>query len=268
MKPLSLLEPNDVAGLRGVVFDLDDTLLDHGRLTRVAYDALDDLAGSGLMLIGCTGRPSGWAEVMSRLWPTRAVVAENGALAWCREARGIVCRDTVSTLERSRRRALLEDAVAAILALGLTLADDNHHRLTDVAFDIGEHVTVPEEVIEAACRSIRARGFRVFRSSIHLHMTLDAHDKATGTLALLASFGIDPTSARNGFAYVGDSGNDAAAFAAFRLTFGVANVRAHLRALSVPPRFVSPSARGEGFAQIAAALARHSAGASLKEGVA
>ena len=59
------------------------------------------------------------------------------------------------------------------------------------------------------------------------------------------------------YAFVGDSGNDAACFAAFRTTFGVANVRASLGRLSVTPRYVASRAMGEGFAEIAAAILAH-----------
>jgi hypothetical protein len=50
--------------------------------------------------------------------------------------------------------------------------------------------------------------------------------------------------------FVGDSGNDAAAFAFFPVSAGVSNVRAHLHALPRPPRYVSEADRGRGFAEI------------------
>jgi hypothetical protein len=53
------------------------------------------------------------------------------------------------------------------------------------------------------------------------------------------------------YAFVGDSGNDAACFSAFRTTFGVANVRSAAGRLSVPPRYVAAAAMGAGFAEIA-----------------
>ncbi len=53
---------------------------------------------------------------------------------------------------------------------------------------------------------------------------------------------------------MGDSANDAAAFAGFALTFGVQNVTGHLRGLTVPPRYVAAASRGRGFAEIAARL--------------
>jgi hypothetical protein len=54
--------------------------------------------------------------------------------------------------------------------------------------------------------------------------------------------------------FVGDSPNDSACFAAFRTTFGVANVRDYVCRLTVPPRFVTLADRGAGFAELARAL--------------
>ena len=78
MKPISALPPEEAAGLRGVAFDLDDTLLDHGRLLEATYSALFRLREAGLSLSGVTGRPAGWADVLTRVLPVEAIVAENG----------------------------------------------------------------------------------------------------------------------------------------------------------------------------------------------
>jgi hydroxymethylpyrimidine pyrophosphatase-like HAD family hydrolase len=92
---------------------------------------------------------------------------------------------------------------------------------------------------------------------VHLHATFDADDKASGALRFCArELGCDPGSAVARFAFVGDSGNDAACFAAFRTTFGVANVVQSIGKLSVPPRYVAPRPMGEGFADVAAEILR------------
>ena len=59
MLPLARLTADEARRLRGVIFDLDDTLLDHGALGEAAYSALFRLRASGLRLIACTGRPAG-----------------------------------------------------------------------------------------------------------------------------------------------------------------------------------------------------------------
>jgi hydroxymethylpyrimidine pyrophosphatase-like HAD family hydrolase len=90
---------------------------------------------------------------------------------------------------------------------------------------------------------------------VHIHATFDEDDKASGSARLLSrDFHIDAGAALRTFAFVGDSGNDAACFAAFDLTFGVANVVASVGRLSVPPRYVADSPMGKGFAEIARAL--------------
>ena len=68
MRPLSALPPEDARRLRGVLFDLDDTLLSHGVLELAAYEALWRLYDAGLALgcwraISCTRSGSrGWSS--------------------------------------------------------------------------------------------------------------------------------------------------------------------------------------------------------------
>jgi len=135
------------------------------------------------------------------------------------------------------------------------LTDDVDARRSDVTWDVGERVKLPEDRVEAITREILAAGARTSRSSVHLHATFDADDKASGALRFLArELGEDPGAAVVAYAFVGDSGNDAACFSAFRTTFGVANVRASLSRLSVPPRYVARCEMGEGFAEITRAI--------------
>ncbi|MGK3997812.1 HAD family hydrolase [Sorangium sp. So ce1024] len=273
MEPLSLLPPDAARSLAGVIFDLDDTVLDHGALTEAAYSALFRLREAGLALVACTGRPAGWGEVIQRQWPIDATIAENGAVALVREPAGLIRGEGPASadgggrvvllggLDREARRArraelvaLADDMVRRFPAAAL--ADDNDQRVTDVTIDIGEHRRVPPEDVQKMRAELRDRGVRTLVSSVHLHLTRDPSDKATGAVRLLsARFGEDPTRARYRYAFVGDSGNDGVAFAAFALTFGVANVRAHLGKLSVPPRFVASLPMGRGFAEIAHRIA-------------
>jgi HAD superfamily hydrolase (TIGR01484 family) len=243
--------------LRGLLFDLDDTLLTEGRLTREAYDALWDLHGAGYLLVAVTGRPSGWGEVLVRQWPIDGAVTENGAVHVVREGRGVALRERCTAEERHARRMRLARLVAKVAEVvpEARLADDVGARRADVTWDIGERVRLPPDRVELAAREIVAQGARTTRSSVHLHATFDVDDKASGAVELLArSFGVDQGAALRTFAFVGDSGNDASCFAAFATTFGVANVASSVPRLSVPPRFVASSPMGAGFAEIARAL--------------
>ncbi len=257
MRPVSALGADEARGLRGLLFDLDDTLLTHGLLVRAAYDALWDLHDAGLTLVAVTGRPSGWGEVLARQWPVAGVVAENGAIHVVREGPGVARRDACDDAERRRRRIKLAQLVERVREQvpEARLTDDVGARLSDVTWDVGERVTLPADRIAAIARLIDDAGARRTQSSVHLHATFDADDKASGALRFLSrELGQEPGAALTRFAFVGDSGNDAACFAAFRTTFGVANVASSVPRLSVPPRYVAKGKMGEGFAEIAGAI--------------
>jgi hypothetical protein len=257
VRPLDALERGEAAGLVGVAFDLDDTVLDRGKLDEPAYSALFRLRESGLRLLPCTGRPAGWGEIVQRQWPVDATVTENGAVVWTAREGRLVRLDRLSRSERAARRAELLELGRELCARHpeVALADDNDARASDVTLDIGEHRRAPPHVIEAIRAEARARGVRTAVSSVHLHLTRDPDDKASGVLRAVAElFDEDATAARRRWAFVGDSGNDAAAFAAFHTTFGVANVRDHLGTLTVPPRYIAKQRAGAGFAEIATRL--------------
>jgi hydroxymethylpyrimidine pyrophosphatase-like HAD family hydrolase len=268
MRPLACLAEDEARRLRGLLFDLDDTVLTHGLLTRVAYDALWRLRDAGLKLVAVTGRPSGWGEVLTRQWPVDGCVTENGAIAIVRDGHGVSRRDPCDEAERRARRVRLAQLVERVREVvpEARLTDDVDLRRSDVTWDVGERMRLPEERVRAVRREIAAAGARWSQSSVHLHATFDADDKASGALRFCArELGEDPGAAVWRYGFAGDSGNDAACFAAFRTTFGVANVRAHVStgALTVPPRYVAGSAMGEGFAEIASEILRKRSTASL-----
>jgi len=257
MRPLSRFTSDPHPPLRGLLFDLDDTLLSHGRLTREAYDALWEVHGAGLLLIAVTGRPSGWGEVLVRQWPIDGAVTENGAVHVLRDGAGVSVRERCSPEVRHARRMRLARLVETVRGVvpEARLADDVGARRSDVTWDIGERVRLPVDRVDLIAREIVAAGGRTTRSSVHLHATFDEDDKASGVVELLGrTFGVDAGAALRTFAFVGDSANDAACFAAFDTTFGVANVAASVSRLVRPPRYVASLEMGAGFAEIARAL--------------
>ncbi len=254
MHSLDALTPEEARRLRGLLFDLDDTLLDGTLLTETAYAALWQLHRAGLRLVAVTGRPAGFGEVIARQWPIDGVVTENGAVAFYREGNSVRRIEEVDEATRRARRIRLASVYETLRESfpEVRLAADVHLRQSDLAIDVGESQEVSPELRKAIAKKARELGVRTFLSSIHLHLTLDVHDKASGAIAFLCEhFGEDPTSARADYAFIGDSGNDAPCFAAFRTTFGVANVKASLGSFAVTPKYVASKPRGEGFAEIA-----------------
>jgi hydroxymethylpyrimidine pyrophosphatase-like HAD family hydrolase len=258
VKALADLDAEEARRLRGVLFDLDDTFLSHGVLTRAAYDALWTLREVGLSLVAVTGRPSGWGEVLVRQWPIDGCVTENGAVHLVREGRAVVRHDACAPDVRRERRARLAGLVERVREVvpEANLTDDVGFRLSDVTWDVGELVTLPEDRISLIVAEIERAGAGWTRSSVHLHATYDTDDKATGAVRFCArELGEhDAGAVVVRYAFIGDSGNDAACFAAFRTTFGVANVRSSVGRLSITPRYIASREMGEGFAEIAAAV--------------
>jgi hypothetical protein len=257
LKPLSSLGSEEARSLRGLLFDLDDTVLTHGRLTEAAFRALWRLRGAGLELAAVTGRPSGWGDVLARQWPIAGCITENGAVSVVRRGAALVREEGCGPEERRDRRRRLEAIVERVRAVvpEAQLTDDVGARRSDVTWDIGETARLPEDRTRAIVREIVAAGARWSRSSVHLHATFDVDDKASGAVRFcVRQFGEDAGGVLSRFAFVGDSGNDAACFSAFRTTFGVANVGASLGRLVVTPRYVASAEMGEGFAEIADAV--------------
>jgi HAD superfamily hydrolase (TIGR01484 family) len=251
VRPLAELERSEALGLDGLLFDLDDTLLDHGRLGEHAYSALYRLREAGLKLHIVTGRPLGWVRLLARLFPVDGGVAENGGAL---VGPGGTELPTVSPAKRGERTRRLLELVREIRATfpELEPPDDVGERLTDYTFDVGERRTVPAELTARVTAFARERGATVHVSSVHLHVGYDAVDKASGAVRLLELLhGTDATRALSRHAFIGDSENDAACFGAFRTTVGVANLRGRP---TLGPRFLTKAPRGEGFAELARVL--------------
>ncbi|MDH4282677.1 MAG: HAD-IIB family hydrolase [Myxococcales bacterium] len=250
----------DPRGIRGIVFDIDDTVTRRGILEPEAYAGMHRLASAGFELAAVTGRPLGWTDVLARQWPVRVAVGENGAgWAWVDETgthEGYFCNEA----ERIEQAALLDrirHEVATAMPHVRTTNDDRHRRC-DLAFDVGESVSLARADIDALVALIEGLGARSSVSTIHAHAIPGPWDKAEGVArALREVLGIDVGRELERWVFVGDSGNDAAAFEWFPKSVGVANVREHLDRLPIPPRYVTDSDRGRGFAEIAAHLANH-----------
>lgn len=254
MLPVSAFPVQAAESLRGVLFDLDDTLLDAGRLTVQALTSLYRLHDAGLILVGVTGRPASWGQVLARQWPVSGMVTENGIIVLAKQGRRIVVIDRASAAERAERAQRLALLVAELRERfrELVPSDDVSGRLADFSFDIAESVQVDAAVVRAAAQLARERGARVVQSSIQLHVSFDGDDKASGAIRFLRLLhGVDATAARHRFAFIGDSENDAPCFAAFEHSFGVANLRGRP---SLLPRYRASQPTAAGFAEITAAL--------------
>ncbi len=258
VRPLADCPRAVLAGLAGVLTDIDDTLTRDGAIEPAALAALERLDAAGLPVIAVTGRPMGWSVPFAQAWPVRAIVAENGAVALFRDAQGALQTEYLQDeATRARNAVRLAEVAQRVLAEvpGATLARDSAGRVTDIAVDHAEFAALDAARIAQVVALMRAGGMNATVSSIHVNGWFGTHDKLAGArwiVRRLLGRSLDDETAR--WAYVGDSTNDQVMFAQFPCSVGVANLRDFAAQLQVWPAWITAGARGAGFAEFAAAL--------------
>lgn len=251
MIPLSNVSDSTFAAVQGIAFDVDETITREGIFQPEALQALYDANHAGLNLVALTGRPLGWADVLAQLLPIQLAVGENGAGWAFRSSAGLQRGYIHSDEERAAQRRRLDACVTLVQNRfpHIRLSADQIARRCDVAFSIGEVKPLPRGDIDGLISLIATQGFRTTESSIHVHALAGDWDKAKGLLAAWEAYRSTPLVPEE-WVFVGDSGNDEAAFAYFPLSTGVANVRQHAERLTRLPKFVTHASHGRGFAEL------------------
>ena len=258
--PLGALPVSARSELVGVLTDIDDTLSTQGKITALAYTAMERLRAAGLLVIPVTGRPAGWCDHIARMWPVDAVVGENGALYMRYDARAHKLTTCFATPADERRRQRERLAIIAMKILrevpGCAVASDQHYRESDLAIDYCEDVPrLSAENVARIVALMQAEGLTAKVSSIHVNGWFGTYDKLTMTRRLLAdAFGLDLDQMKQRLIFVGDSPNDAPMFEYFPYSVGVANVREFGDLGGSAPKYVTEQASGAGFAEIAELL--------------
>ena len=225
--------------------DIDDTRTTDGAITPDALEALAQLKAAGLHVIPITGRPVGWSEPFARVWPVDAIVAENGAVALIpddlnknglqrppheRKQLSKIYQQAAATRAAnfSRMQCVLAQIEATVP--GARRAQDSAGRECDIAIDHSEFTQLPQADIDRCVALMRAAGMNATVSSIHI----------------------------NG------STNDQRMFEHFTHSVGVANIARFVPQLDHLPRYITPSARGAGFAELARCLLAARAGSTRR----
>jgi len=260
MKPLEAFDRAARREVRGVFLDIDDTLSSDGKLTALAYAALERMARAGIAAVPITGRPAGWCDHIARMWPVEGVVGENGAFyfRYDRDARRMRRRFLASQSERSVARKKLERLERIILreVPGTAVASDQRYRETDLAIDYCEDVErLPPSDVARIVSLFEQAGATARISSIHVNGWFGRYDKLGMTKRLMDEcFGIDLDAERARYVYIGDSPNDAPMFAYFPHSVGVANIREFAGRVDPEPAYVCAARCGDGFAELVDAL--------------
>jgi HAD superfamily hydrolase (TIGR01484 family) len=238
----------------GVFTDIDDTLTTEGAITSDALQALADLKLAGLHVVPITGRPVGWSEPFAQSWPVDAIVAENGAVglqhSTTQGLRKLYQQDARTRQANFTRMQAVLDQIEKEVA-GARRSQDSAGRETDIAIDHSEFTHLPQHAIDEVVRVMQGAGMTATVSSIHINGWFGTHSKLTGARWIVRKlWGRDLDDEIDRWVYVGDSTNDQVMFEHFPHSVGVANIRRFEALLTHPPRYITPSERGAGFAEM------------------
>jgi HAD superfamily hydrolase (TIGR01484 family) len=281
MQALTQWSADDRRSIVGVLTDIDDTLTTEGAITPDALQALADLQAAGLHVIPITGRPVGWSEPFALSWPVDAIVAENGAVALIqpRPSAENISKNNLQALPDQRKAlskryqqdattraanfARMQQVARRVLheVPSTMLAEDSPGRETDIAIDHSEFTHLPPDRIAQVVQIMQSEGMCATVSSIHINGWFGAHNKLEGARWIVRELlGRELDAEITRWVYVGDSTNDQLMFQHFPFSVGVANIRRFEAELTHQPRFITPSERGAGFAEVARALLAARAG--------
>jgi HAD superfamily hydrolase (TIGR01484 family) len=255
MKPIAQIPSAVLANIRGVFFDIDDTLTTDGQLTASAYASLERVRNLGLLCVPVTGRPAGWCDHIARMWPVDGVVGENGAFWFAHDqaTRKMTQRFVADAATRNARRKALREIGEFILQSvpGSAWASDQHYREADIAIDFCEDVpALPRAEVERIAALMREAGLTAKISSIHVNGWFGDYDKLSTTqLFMRERFATDLHTVREQYLFLGDSPNDAPMFAWFPNAIGVANIHDLLALVPDLPAWVTERRSGAGFTE-------------------
>ena len=242
--------------IRGVFFDIDDTVTTDGRLEGSAYLAIEKLHQAGLLTIPITGRPAGWCDMIARFWPVAGVVGENGAFHFAYDRntlkmRRCYVRNEEQRLEDQKKLASLKKEILQKVP-GSAISADQAYREADLAVDFCEDVApLPNESVLKIKNIFEDSGAVAKISSIHVNGWFGDYDKlSTCQLFVSSEFGFELSEQREKFIFVGDSPNDEPMFQYFQNAVGVANVQNFINQLEHPPTWVTLQESGAGFVEL------------------
>ena len=246
--------PDRIFPLPKVIFtDVDDTLTWEGQLPVETFIALQKLYQANITVVPVTGASAGWCDCLIKTWPIKHIIGENGALSMAKGDDGIVsvnfAKDAAQAHRDLSRLKQIGDELHGLYP-AIDYTQDQPYRLTDIAFDIGQTVTVKEEVTVKATQWLGSQGVQARRSSIHINVWIGSHSKATGAINWLEQHNLP----QNSCLFIGDSPNDESMFERFPHSVGVANIDRFLVDMQFKPSYITTHPGGYGFVDLANTL--------------
>jgi len=256
MQALEKLSSEKKNRIKCLFADIDDTITTEGRLSALAYSAMERWQNAGNLMIPITGRPAGWCDHIARMWPVDAVVGENGAFYFYYDnqkgrlqQRFLYDADTREQ-NRFKMRAIREQVLAQVPGTGI--ASDQNYREADLAIDFCEDVNpLADNAVDQIVEIMEGGGMTAKISSIHVNGWFGDYDKLSMTKLLLKErFNVDLDLDKDRYAFVGDSPNDSPMFGYFPVSVGVRNIEDFVDRVEHKPAYITQLPAGAGFAEL------------------
>lgn len=254
--PLSKFVAADLfKNIRLVASDMDGTLTQLGKFTPALLQALEDLAAAGIEVLIVTGRSAGWVSGLVTYLPVAGAIAENGGLFYPNHSKPAVALTRISDVVAHRQQLAATFAQLQSEFPNIRESADNRFRITDWTFDVQGLSLAQLQRLGFLCQQM---GWGFTYSNVQCHIKPLHQDKAAGLLQVLRDF--FPKYTPEQVLTVGDSPNDETLFDAsyFPVSVGVANVLEYATQLTHQPAYVTTSAEGEGFCELARYLLKTS----------
>lgn len=234
-----------------IATDMDGTLTQRGKFTPALLQALEDLAAAGIEVLIVTGRSGGWVSGLATYLPIAGAIAENGGLFYpggC-EAPVLLTPIPDQTAHRQQLAETFQQLQTEFPQIRETA--DNRFRITDWTFDVHSLSPAQLQKLGNLCQQL---GWGFTYSNVQCHIKPLTQNKATGLLQVLRDR--FPQYTPKQVLTVGDSPNDESLFdtSCFPVSVGVANVLEYAAQLSHHPVYITTSAEGEGFCELAQLL--------------
>ncbi len=249
----SLFQGSQHHHFKFIATDMDGTLTELGKFTPALLQALEELAAAGIEVLIVTGRSAGWVSGLATYLPVVGAIAENGGIFYPAGCEKPVALTPIPHL--AAHRSHLADTFAQLQTdfPQIRESTDNRFRITDWTFDVQGLTLAELQRLEVLCQQM---GWGFTYSNVQCHIKPLGQDKATGLLQVLresfSQFTLEQVLT------VGDSPNDESLFdkRCFPVSVGVANVMDYADQLTHHPTYVTTSAEGKGFCELAKYLLR------------
>jgi HAD superfamily hydrolase (TIGR01484 family) len=253
IKTIKEIPENFCKNLKYFFTDIDDTITENGKIPPSTMQAIWDLHNAGINVVPVTGRPAGWCDHITRMWPVAGVVGENGAFYFSYdEKKRRVIRKYAQTdeLRQKGQKKLLKIKERALKEVsGCAIASDQAFRIADLAIDFTEDVgPLKEDDIEKICTIAEQEGATYKVSSIHVNCWYGDYDKLSCFNLFLEDFtGKTLEQMQDYIIFSGDSLNDEPMFAKLKYSIAVANIKKFISKLKYPPLYITENKSAKGF---------------------